>query len=840
MSLKSILNKLRRCLLVLLLFLGYLPLSGQTNPLKIKAAGKPLNEVLIALRDDYGIRFSFDHQLLSSYKITADTVFYQTDDALSYLIKGLPLEFKKTLQTYVLYPVIVPEPTRVYQLSARISDKDTRETLPYTHIRYENQMVISDQNGNFSLYSTSGNQFHLIISYLGYEVSDTLMTAGVNQSVKLSPAQYGIQKVEIKGKPAQIAASITSHPGEVRLNPRISNFLPGNGDHSLFNLLRLQPGILATGEQSNDLIIWGCYEGQSQVLFDGFTLYGLKNFNDQISVVNPLLIKDIKVLKGGFEPRYGNRVGGIVDITGYDGNTDRIHGNLIVNNMTVNGMLSVPVTSQSALVVAFRNTYYNLYNSSKLHLPARSGVLKENPVDLVVEPDYSFRDINLKYSGTSKRGDQYSFHLLYGTDTFSYHINVPRENFQILDTLQERNRQLGAAGNYQFRWKSGQLTTITASYSASRSNSSNQLDVQRNNHTRLIRNTNSANQIGDFSFKLGNRLMPVGKHTLEYGTGVNILAVGLSETSLGTRTTQKSPSGLLANAYIQDRFSLSRHLFLQYGIRADFPFYAPRVYAQPRASLEWEASSIFKIKTSIGRYNQFIVKSTQEDDFGNLVYYWALPDNKEIPVVSSNHFSMGGYFDWENFQIHAEAWYKTYSGLTRYKVGAFGKDPEILTGQGRGAGIDLYIQKQVGRISGWITYSLGKTLEHFPNFPAGRYLRAPQDQTHEIKFAALLDFSPVFFSVNYVYGSGLPNRTQALSNPELIDYPYRRFDASLTGRFNIKKTSLEAGLSVLNVFNRQNIKVSNFVRIPLTSLSAFNIQAEAIPITPTLFLKFSF
>ena len=38
------------------------------------------------------------------------------------------------------------------------------------------------------------------------------------------------------------------------------------------------PGILAAGEQSNDLLIWGGYESHSQIKFDGFTVFGLKNF----------------------------------------------------------------------------------------------------------------------------------------------------------------------------------------------------------------------------------------------------------------------------------------------------------------------------------------------------------------------------------------------------------------------------------------------------------------------------------------------------------------------------------------------------------------------------------
>ena len=83
------------------------------------------------------------------------------------------------------------------------------------------------------------------------------------------------------------------------------------------------PGIQAAGEQSTDLLIWGSYEGQSLITFDEFTFFGLKNYNDNISVVNPFLVKTIEIYKGGFESKYGNRVGGIVNITGKNGKKNR-------------------------------------------------------------------------------------------------------------------------------------------------------------------------------------------------------------------------------------------------------------------------------------------------------------------------------------------------------------------------------------------------------------------------------------------------------------------------------------------------------------------------------------
>jgi len=78
---------------------------------------------------------------------------------------------------------------------------------------------------------------------------------------------------------------------------------------------------LAAGEQSREMLIWGSYSGHSQLIFDGFTVFGLKNFNDNISFANPYMSKDIKVMKGGFGADYGDRVGGIVEITGIQGNT---------------------------------------------------------------------------------------------------------------------------------------------------------------------------------------------------------------------------------------------------------------------------------------------------------------------------------------------------------------------------------------------------------------------------------------------------------------------------------------------------------------------------------------
>ena len=87
------------------------------------------------------------------------------------------------------------------------------------------------------------------------------------------------------------------------------------------------------------------------------------------------------------------------------------------------------------------------------------------------------------------------------------------------------------------------------------------------------------------------------------------------------------------------------------------------------------------------------------------------------------------------------------------------------------------------------------------------------------------------------YGSGFPGLPD---DPAFGGRAYQRLDAAVSYRFNKPKYSLEAGVSVLNVFNYENIKYDNFVRIPDDQDATLNISAEAVPFTPTMFLKVAF
>jgi hypothetical protein len=164
---------------------------------------------------------------------------------------------------------------------------------------------------------------------------------------------------------------------------------------------------------------------------------------------------------------------------------------------------------------------------------------------------------------------------------------------------------------------------------------------------------------------------------------------------------------------------------------------------------------------------------------------------------------------------------------------------EIFIGQSRTYGADLMIKKDFGKHSAWISYTLCRTEELFDYFQSDEYRRAPQDQLHEIKLALLLNFDPFFFSSDYVYGSGFPYATEQ-QLADQTDLTYSRWDASFIYKFLDRKVKAEIGLSVLNLLNTQNIKYETFEQIPANQVNAVNIYSEAIPITPTLYLKITY
>lgn len=846
--LKALVKRISLGIILILLFSGF---SLKAQSISLKVENEPLNRVFVHLRDQYNLNFSFDDKLLSKYNITIQKDFSDPDKAIEYLIKDYSLSVEKIDGVYLIYPISKkPEkvPDKKIVLLGVIKDAHSGETLPYSHLSLNDIGLISDGQGRFTFISRNVSSFNIKATYLGYYTLDTTLTGGGNHTVVMQPSIVGIKEIVVKNKSLKLSTMSKFNPGEMRLNHQVGSYLPGSADNALYNLLRLQPGVLAAGEQSNDLIVWGSYSGQTAVLFDGFTLYGLKNYNDNIGIVNPFMIKDVKLLKGGYPANYGGKAGGIVDITGISGNHSKPEVILSATNMTLNSKLSIPIANRSALSIAFRQTYYNLYRNSGLdflsgaNMPDRRPGKGREQVDLNVSPDYMFRDFTAKYAGVSKSGDRYYLDFLRGIDRFDYQIDfLSKNNREFNNQANESHKQTGSSFYYGKVWDSGVISNLTLSYSELSHQLINQTSTEiMPKHNKMLRYENIQNRIAKFKAITDHKIQINQNNKLEMGGGILNYAISLSEDTIGQNIFSEDNSAFAFEGFIQDRISFKNGLNLIAGFRIDAPMHLKKAMLQPRISLNYSLSPKLWLKAGSGQYNQYVVQSSVLDEAGNYRYFWTLSNNDEVPIQKAQHFTAGLNYEGSFFNLGLEGYYKKLEGLTRYTYRSNGGVKDLSTGDGISRGLDVLLETKYRKHSAWIAYTLSQTLEQFSYFNKDIYLRAPQDQRHEIKLAMLLDFHPFYISSNYVYGSGFPDRSINNQGRVTTDLRYSRWDISGVYRKSLNKLDFHIGLSILNVLNTENIKLQNFIKIPDQAGSTFNIHAEAVPFTPTLFLLVKF
>ncbi|MDX1702346.1 MAG: TonB-dependent receptor, partial [Melioribacteraceae bacterium] len=182
--------------------------------------------------------------------------------------------------------------------------------------------------------------------------------------------------------------------------------------------------------------------------------------------------------------------------------------------------------------------------------------------------------------------------------------------------------------------------------------------------------------------------------------------------------------------------------------------------------------------------------------------------------------------------INAEGFYKTASGLSQFLFNREqrGTPTETIDGESRAYGIDLFLKQELYSHDFWISYTLSRTEENFSRDNRDEYVRSPHDQLHEFKGAAIFNFNPWYFSLNYVYGSGLYDSDNLLK--EGLN-PYHRLDLAILYKFNDDSYNIETGISIVNLFDYENIGYSGFSHLP----GGERVYERGIPFTPSLFMN---
>jgi len=782
------------------------------DEIRLKFVNSPLSEIITQIRDDRSLSVSFDSGELSKYKVTIDTVFLDSWKAITFLLKDLPFRVSTIEGVIVISPL-----DALTSVSGIIIDSESGESLPFANIILDKKVLISDANGMFRISAASKNPIKFSVRYLGYKFLDTVLVAGADNYIKLKAVHIELKEVFVRDIETGQALQVGEQPGLIRINHQIAQYLPGNGDNSVFNLLRMMPGIRASGEPS-ELSVWGSKPGESAVLFDGFRLFSMNGFNEQISSINPTMVKDIRLLKGGYNSSYGNQTGAIADITGIDGR--RGHPTLIlnINNLTTNLFASTPLGKNTALSAAYRQTYYGLYDVNKLNPFGKNNneTINSNLVDLddslFVVPNYVFRDLNIKLSGKASKSDRYFISLYGASDNFKY--NLTGEEVDI-DAF-ERNIQFAGGSGYSKIWKGGAVSNILLKYSLLKNNSVKAAKISDEDFYSF----STDNLIEEVGAKASHSILLFGSNDLDAGLGFETYKdVSKSVVSSDSKV----------NFYVNDMLNFRR---LQMNIGARTDLFKDKLYIQPRISIKYTLLNNLSTSFSWGIYNQFIgkVPILYENDISSII--WKVLGSNEYPVIGATHTILNLSYYNTHWLVSLEGYNKTTWGLT--SLYHSNRRNNVVEGESATSGIDFFTKWENKGSQVFTSVSVAKSKDS--------YLMDVKKDLYftpiEVKIGGLWNMYPFFLSAEYVYAEGFSEQYGTGRYSNYVGGTYNRLDVAATFSFKIKGANCKTGLSIINLLNTSNVKTLDVLPTPAvgTLTGIVNLFSESVPFTPTLFL----
>lgn len=739
----------------------------------------------------------------------------------------------------------------------------------------------TDVNGHYAISQVPPGAYTLIVSYLGYDTLKIPIQLKANQIIS---ELLNITKAEIQLGVVEISAERQARKTEIqtsviKITPKQIKQIPTiGGEPDLAQYLQVLPGVVFTGDQGGQLYIRGGSPIQNKVLLDGMVIYNPFHSIGLFSVFDADLIRSADVYTGGFNAEYGGRISSIMDITTRDGNRKHIAGKVSANPFASKVMIEGPIkkyvpggSGSSSYVISAKHSY--LRQSSKLLYADLMNGVTSGWQDNAAAGNYSeglpynFTDIYGKLSFNGSRGSKIN---LFG---FSFDDQV---NYQQVSDLHWSSTGFGSRF---ILVPTNTPVLVEGNFSYSKYD----ISLEEENSTIGERTSSiSGFNVGlDFTYFLG-------KDELKYGLEVLGFNTDFTFHNQVNRKIEKEDFTTELAGYVKYK-KIFKKLLIEASFRAHYYASLSTFSPEPRLGLKYNASDNFRIKFAGGFYSQNLISAVSDRDVVNLFYgFLSGPENlqnefdgEEVThaLQKARHAILGFEYDVSrHISINVEGYYKLFNQLTNINRNKlfddspdFADKPDFLkkdfiVERGSAFGGDFLLKYDHKRWYLWVVYTLGYVtrfddvltdadgvkIEYNPHF----------DRRHNANIVSSYTFGEDLnweANVRWNLGTGFPftqtagifekylfsdgiNSDYTTENGELgfIYGPlnngrlptYHRLDLTLKRKFEFGANStLEAVISITNVYNRQNMFYFDRARYQ---------RVDQLPFLPTAGVSFKF
>lgn len=867
MTPKSLVYKTRLLFLILLLLVSSGIASAQ-NVNEITISGNfrnvPLSSFIQTLQQDYGVKVYSKDVWIDSYTINTtfdknpliralNSVFNEHDLTYEIFQDNIILIFPRRMDTRRSIDesgqiLVIGDPINLGRyktatISGKVLDGKTGDPLTGAVVfdRKLEKGASSGKDGSFKLDLPTG-EHTLQISYMGFQGYDkkiNLIESGEAQ-FELFEESHNLEEVTVVAD--EYTASRTQTSLVQMSSKDIKNMPLLMGERDVIKTITMMPGIQTVGELSSGFNVRGGNSDQNLVLVEGSPVFNTTHLFGFLSMINPDMVEDMRVYKGGLPARYGERVASVMEVDFKDGNKDllRVYGGLGIINSRL--ALDGPLSKNKKLTVAAGG-----------RLSYTDWVLKQIPDKDISRSTTNFYDISGKLTYKFNNNNSIRFMGYKSNDEFSTSSESINEYGNALFNLEVRNkwgeRLFGEAdlshSNYYFR-----LTDLA---------------FGKDFEAYYLDNKFRYN-----SLKYNLIWHPTPDHNVH--TGINLIHYKnnpgeispYSDTTIIVPDKIEAEKALEGALYASDEFTVLPGVTINLGIRySRFSYLGPTtvfLYEEgkektpetvtgtlefgnneavktyqgidPRLSLNYETSSGYSLKMSYQRTRQYISQISNSavispaEIWKTSDYYLEPLINDQLTAgISNNNFL-------KNYLFTAEVYYKQLQNLIEYKNGAqiiMNKhlETDLIPSNGFSYGLELSLNKKLGRLTGWMNYTYSRTKRKTTGafeeeqINDGKYYPSIYDKPHDLSMVATYNISRRWrVSGNFVFVSGrpvtLPEISYQYEGQTLVYYsdrnkyrmpPYHRFDLSITFDENLRRKRMWKGswtLSVYNAYGRKN------------------------------------
>ncbi|WP_091145092.1 TonB-dependent receptor [Mucilaginibacter pineti] len=830
---------------------------------------EPLKDVLAKVCNENGLKYWIE---------SSGTIYIlkNTDDlARLKQMNQLNLKSKDAIKAKkeIAAPLELPKHFLI-SLNGRVIDQLTGESLPSASVRIKNSELSTTTNseGYFTLLRVPSDTSVVEVVYTGYQTDQFRLNSGnINSTLicGLYSSLNTLNEVTINGKKSGVMNTDSRQVGVLQLSPANLDKLPSIGDKDILRAFQLMPGVSGTNESSSGAYVRGGTPDQNLVLLDGFTIYQVDHLYGFFSAFNASAVKDVQLYKGGFTSKYGGRLSSVTEINGKEGNKNETNIGTDLSLLSASMNLETPLSPKSTLLLAIRRSYQGpLYDKIFKQFTASTTTQAGGGTGgrglggrggfgggfaNQVTPSSYFYDANAKYTYTISQKDKVSWSLYTGTDKTdnSRDLGLPPglsgSGAGIAITDYTKYGNLGSSIKWFRQWNkklySNNYITYSSYFNDRNRGSSGGSALDSNGIAHSINNTTlETNNLKDETFKSEWEWQADNKYKLLFGGFASHKKIDYEYTQGDTtQLINQHNNASLGGVYAELSIDPNSKFHIQPGIRTTYYGPTGRPYFEPRLSASYNLTDRLTVKGATGQFYQFENQVIREDILAGNRNFWVLSNNNNIPVGSSRHYITGLSYENDNFLVSLEGYYKTLSGLTQYTVrqtqtgggggfGGFGQNQTLTVtedfyqGVGRAEGLELLVQKKLGRYTGWVSYTLAKAENKFSAF-GNDYYAADQDVRHEFKSINMYHYQRWNFAATFLFSTGHPytaplasytiktadgNPTTYLTisdkNGERLP-AYQRLDMSVS--YDLLKIDGHKvgsiGLSLFNVYNHTNI-----------------------------------